>query len=222
MKTQHFHAARGCLSYVVYDPSSREAALIDPSAEIGQAAYLDFLHANNLVLRYIIETHTHADHVSLAHELKKMTGAEIVRHQNAPSKRYDRAVSGGEKLPLGTETLHILDTPGHTNESLSIFTGTEVFTGDTLLIGGTGRTDFQIGKSTDLCRSLHEVLATLPQETILRPGHDYKGRNQAVLGDELGTNPRMLMTQEEFVTLMDGYHPAKPELFDQAIRENSL
>ncbi|MBP9727890.1 MAG: MBL fold metallo-hydrolase [Candidatus Moranbacteria bacterium] len=221
METQHFHTKRGCLSYITYDTRSGEAMLIDPSTEMGAVAYLDFLQVNHLTLKYIVETHTHADHVSLAHELKEVTGARIVRHKNAPSPRRDISVGGGEELFLGEAEVHILGTPGHTNESISLYNGKEVFTGDALLIGGTGRTDFQIGESAALYQSLHQMLATLPKETVVRPGHDYQGRNQALLGDELHTNPRLLLSESEFVSLMDGYHPAKPELFDQAIQENS-
>ncbi len=221
MNTQYFHAARGCLSYILSDPKSKEAAIIDPSVEVGLSSYMDFLQSNDLVLRYIIETHTHADHVSLASELKGETGASIVRHKNAPSPKKDIAVSGGEQLLLGDATLQILDTPGHTNESISLYTGKEVFTGDALLIGGTGRTDFQVGESEALYRSLHQVISGLPKETILRPGHDYQGKNQAILEDELDTNPRLLMSETEFVETLDAHHPVKPELFDQAIAENS-
>lgn len=221
MNTQYFHAARGCLSYILSDPQSKEAAIIDPSVEIGLSSYTDFLRSNDLTLKYIIETHTHADHVSLASKLKEATGASIVRHKNAPSPKKDIAVNGGEQLPLGDAVLQVLDTPGHTNESISLYTGVEVFTGDALLIGGTGRTDFQVGESKALYRTLHQVIARLPKETVVRPGHDYQGRNQMILGDELDTNPRLLMSETEFVESLDAHHPAKPELFDQAIRENS-
>jgi len=221
MKTQHFHSSRGCLSYITYDQVSGEAALIDPSEEIGKNQYLDFLKTHNLSLTFIIETHTHADHVSIAKEMKSATGARIIRHRLAPSSAKDIAVVGEEKLTLGKETIRVLHTPGHTNESISLYNGHEVFTGDALLIGGTGRTDFQIGDSGSLYQSLHDVIEDLPPETLVRPGHDYQGRNQAMLCDELHTNPRMMMCESEFVHMMDGYHPPKPELFEHAIRENS-
>lgn len=222
MKTQHFHSARGCLSYVTYDSVSKRAALIDPSSEIGAKAYLGFLEVNGLTLEYVIETHTHADHVSIAKEIKEATGASLVRHGLAPSKAKDIEVSGGEFLPLGGESLKVLGTPGHTNESVSLYNGSEVFTGDALLIGGTGRTDFQVGDSQSLYRSLHFVIASLPGETIVRPGHDYKGRNQAVLQDELESNPRLQLCEADFIATMDAHHPEKPELFEESIQKNSL
>lgn len=221
MKTHHFHSARGCLSYITYDPLSKEAALIDPSLEIREETYLDYIHTHGLTLTYIIETHTHADHVSVARELRAATGARIVRHAHAPSPTKDLIVNGGETLLLGSEELHILNTPGHTNESISVYNGHEVFTGDTLLIGGTGRTDFQIGDSGALHHSLHTVIENLPTDTIVRPGHDYRGKNQTLLEDELHTNPRLLMCESEFVHTMDNHHPPKPELFEHAITENS-
>lgn len=221
MKTQFFHSSRGCLSYITYNENAKEAALIDPSLEVGEMTYTDFLDAHALSLKYIIETHTHADHVSCAKELRAKTGAPIVRHAQAPSPLKDIAVTGGEKLLLGDEALEILNTPGHTNESISIYNGAEVFTGDTLLIGGTGRTDFQIGDSASLYQSIHHTLEKLPLETLVRPGHDYKGRNHAVLSDELHTNPRVLMCESELVHTMDEYHPPKPELFEKALSINS-
>jgi sulfur dioxygenase len=221
MHTQHFHSARGCLSYITHNTQSKEATLIDPSAEVGVDVYVKYLRTNYLTLLYVVETHTHADHISIAREMSKETGAQIVRHQRAPSPKKDIAVSGGEELLLGEEVLHVLSTPGHTNESISLYNGIEVFTGDALLIGGTGRTDFQVGDSEELYQSLHHTLKSLPPETLVRPGHYYCGRNQAILGDEIRANPRMMLCKSEFMQFMDAYHPKKPELFEHAINENS-
>jgi len=221
METQFFQTQRGCLSYITYDNASREAVIIDPSAEMNTSEYLDFLQKNNLTLMYIIETHTHADHISSAKEIKAKTGAQIIRHTKAPSSTKDVGVAGGENIPLGESTLRIMYTPGHTNESISIYNGKEVFTGDTLLIGGTGRTDFQIGDSRELYQSLHFGIGGLPVDTLVRPGHDYKGRNQTNLGDELNTNPRIALCETEFIQTMENHHPPKPELFDISIEENS-
>jgi glyoxylase-like metal-dependent hydrolase (beta-lactamase superfamily II) len=221
MRTQHFHSPRGCLSFITYDPVSKQAALIDPSSEIATETYLNYLQDNGLSLKYIIETHTHADHISSAKELKQKTDASIVRHELAPSKAKDIIVHGGEELPLGQVFLKVLGTPGHTNESISLYNGSEVFTGDALLIGGTGRTDFQVGDSETLYQSLHFVIASLPGETIVRPGHDYKERNQSVLQEELHTNPRLALCESEFIATMDAHHPEKPELFEESIRKNS-
>jgi glyoxylase-like metal-dependent hydrolase (beta-lactamase superfamily II) len=221
MKTKHFHSARGCLSYVTYNLESGYAALIDPSKEIGQDTYLNYLYKHGLTLSYIIETHTHADHISIAKEVRNATNAPIVRHKLAPSPLKDIPVDGGRELMLGTESIKILATPGHTNESISLYNGHEVFTGDALLIGGTGRTDFQVGDSKTLYHSIHDVLAKLPPETLVRPGHDYAGRTQTVLGEELATNPRVLLDEDTFIHTMDAHHPPTPDLFEEALKRNS-
>lgn len=219
MKIIPFHSSRGCLSYLLID--QHEAALIDPSEEIADNLYLDTLAKYQATLRYSIETHTHADHISSAPRLTKQTGAKLVRHKDAPSVHKDISVMGGEELPLGSSVLHILATPGHTNESVSIFAGDAVFTGDALLIGGTGRTDFQLGDSEDLYMSLHKTLGALPDDTIVYPAHDYKNRTSSTIGSEKHSNPRFMLAHDAFIEAMHANHPPKPDLFDSAITENS-
>lgn len=221
MEVLPFHSTRGCLSYIVIDTVSHEAALIDPSEEILDATYLSALSERGATLRYIIETHTHADHVSSAPRLKEATGASIVRHLHAPSPRKDVSVTGGESLLLGSSSLHILATPGHTDESISILVDDAVFTGDALLIGGTGRTDFQLGNSEALYESLHSVLAGLSDDTCVYPAHDYKGRTSTTIGQEKRDNPRFALARNEFIEAMNAHHPAVPELFEEAIAINS-
>jgi len=219
MKTIPFHSSRGCLSYLLID--SGEAALIDPSEEIETEQYLSALNEHDAALKYVIETHTHADHVSSAPELLQLTSAKLVRHQNAPSVRKDIAVRGGERLALGESELTLLATPGHTDESISICTDEAVFTGDALLIGGTGRTDFQLGDSEALYDSLHTVLGTLDDTTIVYPAHDYKGRTASTLGEERASNPRLALAHDAFIAEMGSHHPATPDLFETAIAANS-
>ncbi|MHB0865336.1 MAG: MBL fold metallo-hydrolase [Minisyncoccota bacterium] len=221
MEILPFHATRGCLSYLIIDESSREAALIDPSTEIEAQTYLSTLEERGATLRYLIETHTHADHISSAPELARATGAKLVRHSNAPSRRKDIAVAGGEELPLGTNMLHVLATPGHTDESISIVADTAVFTGDALLIGSTGRTDFQLGSSEALYASLHETLGSLPEETVVYPAHDYKNRTASTIGEEKRSNARFALTRDAFIETLDAHHPPAPDLFVEAIAENS-
>lgn len=221
MHVTPLRSQRGCLSYIVADAASNEAALIDPSEEITAAAYLALLAERGLSLAYIIETHTHADHISCAHALKQATGAQIIRHRNAPSREKDRAVGGGEEFPLGGSALRVLATPGHTDDSISISVGNAVFTGDALLIGGTGRTDFQQGDSAALYASLHETLGALPDDTIVYPAHDYKNCGASTIGAEKRDNPRFALDRETFIRTLDAHHPPKPELFERAISENS-
>jgi glyoxylase-like metal-dependent hydrolase (beta-lactamase superfamily II) len=172
---------------------------------------------------YIIETHTHADHISSAKQIKAVTPhSVVVRHPNAPSKTADVYVHDGETLFLGDKKLTILHTPGHTNESVSIYNGKEVFTGDTLLLGGTGRTDFQVGDSEKLYDSIHEKIAQLPNTTLIRPGHNYERKNVDSLVNQLHTNERIRLCRDAFILYMNDYHPKKPELFDISIEKNSL
>lgn len=222
MKTIPFSSPRGCLSYLLIDEESKKAVLVDPSQEIAIDTYLGALTDAVATLAYIIETHTHADHLSAASELMERTGAKMVRHANAPSAKNDMPVTGDETIPLGSTELHIIATPGHTNESISVLANGTLFTGDALLIGGTGRTDFQLGDSASLYDSLHGSLAALPDETIVYPAHDYKGRVSSTIGEEKKTNPRLLLNREEFVTTMDAHHPQLPELFEESIAANSL
>lgn len=221
MKTIPFHSERGCLSYLLIDEYSKEAALIDPSEEIATDRYLSALEENGAHLVYLIETHTHADHISSTPELAEKTGAKVVRHNQAPSSHKDIAVTGGETLPLGEDFLKILATPGHTNESISIRTRDAVFTGDALLIGGTGRTDFQLGDSEALYTSLHETLGTLPDDTVVYPGHNYKGQISSTIGEEKQNNSRLILPHDAFIETMEAHHPPSPELFEQSIATNS-
>lgn len=221
MEILPFHSTRGCLSFLVIDHESHKAALIDPTEEIPDATYLSTLSEHGARLEYLIETHTHADHISSAPRLRELTGAQIMRHLHAPSKQKDTTLVGGESLSLGSVSLEILATPGHTDESISIVVPGAVFTGDALLIGGTGRTDFQAGSSEALYESLHMALAVLPDDTVVYPAHDYKGRTSSTLGQERLTNPRLTLSREAFIETMNAHHPSTPELFTVAIERNS-
>lgn len=220
--TKPFHSTRGCLSYLVADTDTKDAVIIDPSEEIPLEDYIAALSESNYTLRHILETHTHADHVSSAFALKERTGALVARHHLAPSVRSDVLLRDGDEIAVGGHVLRVLETPGHTNESVSFLTEGAVFTGDVLLIDATGRTDFQLGDSAAEYESLHDIMLTLPDETVVWPAHDYQGRTSSTIGNERKTNPRLAWTREEFIETMDGYHPPKPDLFDVAIAKNSL
>ena len=218
---KQFRSERGCLSYIVHDNVSKNALIIDPSVEVQKDKYLSYIKDEDLILKYIIETHTHADHISSRHELKETTGAEILQHINASSKRKDRVLDE-EKLLLSETTVSILHTPGHTDDSICILLEGAVFTGDTLLIGGTGTTDFQNGSRKELYESLWEKLMTLNENTIVYPAHNYKGVVSSTIAEEKAGNPRLLLGREEFIAALDAHHPPKPDLFDEAIHANSL
>lgn len=217
---KQFRSERGCLSYVVSDAVSKNAIVIDPSVEVPEDEYLGYIKKNDLTLKYIIETHTHADHISSGSELKEASNAEILQHVNAPSERKDRALTE-EKLMLGETTISILYTPGHTDDSICILLDDAVFTGDTLLIGGTGRTDFQNGSSEELYNSLWKKLMTLNDKILVYPAHNYKGTVSSTIGKEGGNNERLLLSKEEFIAVLDAHHPPKPDLFNEAVQVNS-
>jgi sulfur dioxygenase len=208
-----FHAKRGCLSYLLTDRATRESVLIDPSLEIIDE-YRDYLQVHPEVkLVWLLETHTHADHISAAKILRKETGAKIAMSKASPSLSKDRALEDGERILFGKSEVTTWKTSGHTNESL-VFVGKGlVFTGDTLLIGGTGRTDFQLGESEALYESLERILM-LPRETIVYPGHDYQGRQSGTIGAEMRQNARLRLVVEgkrdEFLKVMDAHHPPLP------------
>lgn len=215
-----FRSPRGCLSYAISDAQTKECAIVDPSVELGDA-YKKYLQENGLALRLLIETHTHADHISASPALREKTGALILMHERAPSPRKDRGLKEGDTIAVGAMNLRVLETPGHTDDSLSLILDNTLFTGDALLIGACGRTDFQGGSAEELARSLWDKILTLPDDLVVYPGHNYRGETSTTIGAEKQKNPRLLMGREGFVAFMREYHPPKPDLFDDAIRENS-
>lgn len=220
-----FHSERGCLSYLLTDTKTNEAALIDASMEIVDE-YRDYLKANpNVKIVRLIETHTHADHISAAKILRNETGAKIVMSEHSPSPSKDRGVKDEDEIVFGQSKLTVWQSFGHTNESLAFVADGMIFSGDTLLIGGTGRTDFQLGESEALYKSLERIL-TLPDETIVYPGHNYVGKVSSTIGEERTNNTRLQSVvagdKEKFVEMMNAYQPPLPELFRESLRENSL
>lgn len=184
------NADEGCRSYLIADPASREAALVDPIREHVEA-YVDLLMERRYKLRYTIETHTHADHLSGSVRLKELTGAKMLMHANSPAPCVDRGLADGDTVSLGSLKIDVLATPGHTHDAMCLVLPGRVLTGDTLLIGGVGRTDLPTGNSTSLFDSLQKLLATLPDDTIVLPAHDYEGRQASTLGRERKQNPRL-------------------------------
>lgn len=217
---EQFRSQRGCLSYVIGDQGTKHCLIIDPDVEAGDA-YEEYVRTNGLVVHYIVETHTHADHLSAAPALRTKTNALLLRHERAPSRRTDRALRDGDTVPLGDVAVTVLDTPGHTDDSITLRLGPLLFTGDTLLIGSTGRTDFQNGSSEALYRSLWEKIIPLGDDLTVYPAHDYRGRASTTIGEERRTNPRLQLPRPEFIAAMDAYRPPAPELFDVAVVENS-
>lgn len=215
-----FRSRRGCLSYIVSGNATQDALIIDPSEEVGDE-YERVIDSKNLALRYIVDTHTHADHVSAYPALKKFR-AKYVMHGKAPSSRIDIHLKEGDTVTLGDLTFRILHTPGHASDTIALVLPDAVFTSDTLLIGGTGRTDLRKDSSADdLYDSIWNKIIPLGDDMSVYPGHDYKGRFVTTIGEERKTNQRLQLSREKFVELLDAHRPPLPELFEESVRKNS-
>ncbi len=206
---EQFRVERGCLGYVVADRKTRLAAIVDPEVEM-VGPMLDLVFEHGLRPAYIIDTHTHADHISGARELKAKTVARVVMHEKAPASCVDLRVEDGDRLHLGELPLKFLYTPGHAKDLVSVLLPGRILTADALLIGSCGRTDLPNGNATRQYHTLYHTYRSLPDELLVYPGHDYKGRERSVLGEEKQSNPKMLFgSEEEFVEYMDLVNPEK-------------
>jgi glyoxylase-like metal-dependent hydrolase (beta-lactamase superfamily II)/rhodanese-related sulfurtransferase len=215
-----FKDGEGCKSYIVGCEETCAAVVIDPALDLVDR-YVGEIGRQGLRVRYIIDTHTHADHFSGAQALREVFGAPIVMHRYAPAPYVDLHVEDGHSLPLGAMRLYVLHTPGHTRDSMAIHVEDRVFTGDTLLIGGTGRSDLPSGNPDQLFDSLFGKLMALPDETLVFPAHDYKGRDNTTIGDERANNPRLAKTERaDFVALMKSLNLSAPTHLTEALRTN--
>lgn len=200
---EQFRVSRGCLGYVIADSETSLAAFVDPEIEMVEPM-MDFVFEHGLRPAYIIDTHTHADHISGARELKKKTVAKMVMHEKSPASCVDIRVEDGDRLHLGKLPLKFLHTPGHAKDLVSVVLPDRILTADALLIGSCGRTDLLNGNATRQYHTLYYTYRSLPDELLVFPGHDYKGREHSMLGEEKRTNPKMnFASEEEFVHYMD-------------------
>lgn len=216
---QLFDADTSTYTYLVADPETRTAALIDPVLEQVERD-LALVRELGLTLAYVLETHVHADHVTAAGTIRSRTGARTVAGaRGAPCA--DVAVSHGDAIELGALTIRVLETPGHTDDSVSYCVPGAVFTGDALLIRGTGRTDFQNGDPGTLYDSITRVLFSLPDDTAVYPGHDYKGRTMSTIAEEKAHNPRLCgKTRDAFIDLMNNLGLPAPRKLAVAVAAN--
>ncbi|MCX7814860.1 MAG: MBL fold metallo-hydrolase [Tepidimonas ignava] len=211
-------------TYVLFDADTREAVIIDPVDEQLERD-LQVLREYGLRLRWVVETHAHADHITSALRLAEHTGARTAAPAACGIATVHQPLRDGDELPFGAQRLRALATPGHTAGSMSyvwqVQGRTHVFTGDTLLIGGCGRTDFQSGNAEALYRSITEVLFALPDDAIVWPGHDYHGRTHSTIGHEKAHNPRVAgKSMAEFVAIMANLNLPKPRRIDEAVPAN--
>jgi len=218
---QLFDTATSTFTYVLFDQPGGAAAIIDP---VDTAAERDLaeLRRLSLTLTSILETHVHADHVTSAALLRRLTGATVVVPANAGVAGADREVTDGDDIRFGeAPPIRVFATPGHTDASASYFWNGRVFTGDTLFIEGCGRTDFQSGDAGALYDSVMQKLFSLPDQTLVFPAHDYNGRHASTIGHERRNNARLAgRSREEFVALMGGLKLPMPKLIDIAVPAN--
>jgi glyoxylase-like metal-dependent hydrolase (beta-lactamase superfamily II) len=217
---QLFDAVSSTYTYLLRDDVSGEAVLIDP-VDTQAERDLALIEREGLKLRYTLETHAHADHITSAGRLRQLTGAKAVAPAGCNIGPADLQVLDGEQIGFGAETIRVIHTPGHTAGSASYLWRDNLFTGDALLIMGCGRTDFQGGDAGALYDSITQKIFTLPEDTKVWPGHDYKGFTVSTVGREKRHNPRLAgKSREQFIELMGRLELPKPKLIDVAVPAN--
>ena len=218
---QLFDTETWTYSYLIADSVSKEAVFIDPvNTHIDD--YIALLEAHGLQLKYSLETHVHADHITASGLLRQRLGAQTAVSGLCGAETADIQIQDGDIFKLGAdEQIKVIATPGHTRGSIAFLWRDRVFTGDALLIGGCGRTDFQGGDAAALYDSITQRLFTLPDETLVYPGHDYQGRWVSSIMQERTGNPRLAgKTREQFIEIMNSLNLPMPRLIDAAVPAN--
>jgi glyoxylase-like metal-dependent hydrolase (beta-lactamase superfamily II) len=218
---QLFDYSTWTYTYLIWDEATKEAAVIDCVLE---SVERDTQHIKELGLnvKYLLETHIHADHITGAGPMRKKTKAKIVVHKKSGSECADILAVEGDIFKLGEQEIKVLHTPGHTNNDITYLIEGAAFTGDTLLVRDCGRTDFQQGSNEDLFHSLTQKLFSLPEETMVFPAHDYKGFSQSTIGEEKQFNKRIGSGKsfQDFATIMDDLNLPNPKRIHIAVPGN--
>lgn len=210
----------GNLSYVVGDLATGAAGIIDPEAA-GHRRYRAALERHDLRVAWVLDTHTHVDHVSTTRELAAEHGCPLVMCVRSQSPRATLRLRDGDRLALGEHELTAWQCPGHTRDMLVLVGAGRLFSGDTLFVGSCGRSDLPGGDHRDQWRTLRRLM-TLPDETIVHPGHDYRGNTHSTIGAERAHNPRLALGEEAFVAdALTRLDMPFPDLFERSIRANT-
>ena len=217
---QVFDIKSSTYTYLIASAKGREAFIIDPVLE-NIEEYIILLNEFNLKLVKVIDTHIHADHITGASALREKTKCVTIMGDHTPAETVEIKVKDEEIIKLDQLEIKALHTPGHTSDSFSFLMNNYLFSGDTLLINGTGRTDFQNGSAKDAYHSIFNKLLKLPEETILCPGHDYNGKKMSTIGNEKKFNPRLQVGSEnEYEEIMSNLNLPKPKLMDINVPRN--
>ena len=217
---QVFDKKSSTFTYLIASSEGREALIIDPVIE-NVDNYIQLLNELDLKLVKVIDTHIHADHVTGASKLKDKTKCITIMGDHTPADSVEIKVKDGELIKLDQLELRAIYTPGHTSDSFSFLMNNYLFSGDTLLINGTGRTDFQNGNAKDAYDSIFNKLLKLPDETLLYPAHDYKGENVSTIGKEKKLNPRLQVENvTQYIEIMNNLNLQKPASLDFNISSN--
>ena len=217
---QVFDTKTSTYTYIIASAKGREAVIIDPVLE-NVDEYIQLLNELDLKLVKVIDTHIHADHVTGATKLKQATNCTTLMGEHTPADAVEIKVKDNELIKIDGLKIKSLYTPGHTSDSYSFLLDNYLFSGDTLLINGTGRTDFQNGSSKDAYNSLFNNILKLPEETLVYPGHDYNGKFSSTIGNEKKFNPRLqVKSVDEYVEIMSNLNLSKPELMDSNVGKN--
>ena len=217
---QLFDTKSSTYTYIISSGKGREALIIDPVIE-NTDEYIKFLKNLELKLVKVIDTHIHADHITGLNELNKRTNCTRIMGEKSKSEVIDLKIKDNENIKVENIELKAIYTPGHTDCSYSYLMKDRVFTGDTLLINGTGRTDFQSGSPYDAYDSLFNKLLKLPENTLVFPAHDYKGKKNSTIGNEKNNNPRLqVSSKEEYAEIMNNLNLPNPKMLDIAVPAN--
>ena len=217
---QLFDKNSSTYTYLIASAKGREALIIDPVLE-NIEQYIKLLNELDLKLVKVIDTHIHADHITAASKLKDATNCTTIMGEHTPSDTVEIKVKNDDIICVDKLKIKVIYTPGHTKDSYSFLMDDCLFSGDTLLINGTGRTDFQGGNSEDSYNSIFNRLLKLPEETLLYPAHDYNGQTVSTIGKEKKFNPRLQVNSvNEYIDIMNNLNLSKPKLMDINVASN--